>query len=255
MRVLLLVFCVTVFTAGFQLFVLTEYTDRFFAWTINPPLTAAFLGANYWASLPLVLISAREDTWARARVAVPSVLVFTVLTLVATLIHIDRFHMDSLFGWGWLVIYVVVPLAMLLLLVAQLRVAGNDPARQRILPSWLRFILGIQALTMVGLGIALFLAPEGMSELWPWMLTPLTGRAVGAWLVGIGVAAAHMFWENALERLQAALIGYTALGALQLLALARYSSTVDWSGISGWLYLLFLLSMLGVGLYGWRLSR
>jgi hypothetical protein len=32
------------------------------------------------------------------------------------------------------------------------------------------------------------------------------------------------------------------------------SSTVDSSGRSGWLYLLFLLSMLGVGLYGWRLS-
>jgi hypothetical protein len=91
MRVLLLVFCVTVFTAGFQLFVLAEYTERFFAWTINPPLTAAFLGANYWGSLPLVLMSAREHTW--ARVAVPGVLVFTVLTLVATLIHIDRFHM------------------------------------------------------------------------------------------------------------------------------------------------------------------
>jgi hypothetical protein len=31
--------------AGIQLFVGTEHTDDYFAWTIQPPLTAAFLGA------------------------------------------------------------------------------------------------------------------------------------------------------------------------------------------------------------------
>lgn len=255
MRGLLLVFCVTVFVAGFQLFVLTEHTDRFFAWTINPPLTAAFLGACYWGSFPLVFVSSRQSLWARARVAVPSVLLFTVLTLVATLMHIDRFHMDSVLGWAWLAIYVVVPVAMILLLVHQLRVGGADPPRQVPLPKWMRFVLVLQAAVMLALGVALFLAPQITSALWPWMLTPLTGRAVAAWLVGVGVAAAHMWWENDFERIYAALIGYTMIGVLQLLALARYAGTVDWSGVSALVYLLFLLSVLGIGLYGWLKAR
>ena len=255
-RGLLLVFCVTVFASGFQLFALTEYTDRFFAWTVDPPLTAAFFGAAYWASFPLVLISSRQRAWARARVAVPSVLLFTTLTLLATLLHIDRFHMASVFGWVWLVVYGIVPPAMLLLLVSQLRVAGRDPPRSKTLPAWMRLVLGLQAGVMLTLGVALFVSPQTTAVLWPWMLTPLTGRAVGAWLVGIGVVAAHMCVENDYRRIRAALIGYTVLGGLQLLALARYPGTVDWSGVGSWIYLLLLLSIGGVGLYGWwRESR
>jgi hypothetical protein len=256
MRAMLIVSCVTVLVAGFQLFVLTEYTERFFAWTIDVPLTAAFLGGCYWGSLPLVLVASRQHAWARARVAVFGVLVFTVLTLVATLIHIDLFRMDSVFGWAWLVVYLFVPLGYGMFLVRQLRVAGGDPPRQAPLPTWVRLVLGVQAAIMLVFGTALFLAPQTTAALWPWALTPLTGQAVGAWLVGVGVTAAHMCWENDFGRACAATTGYAVLGALQLLALARYAGgTVDWSGASGWVYLVFVLSVLGIGLYGWLEAR
>lgn len=35
------------FIAGVQLFVFSEQTDYYFAWTIGLPLTAAFLSAGY----------------------------------------------------------------------------------------------------------------------------------------------------------------------------------------------------------------
>ena len=47
MRRMLYVAGCFVLIAGFQLFVLTDRTEDFFAWTIDPPLTAAFLGAGY----------------------------------------------------------------------------------------------------------------------------------------------------------------------------------------------------------------
>src|SRR6059058_1539621 len=84
-----------VFLAGLQLTVFTDQTDTYFAWTIHPPLTAAFLGAAYWAAVPVELIAARETVWAKARVAVPAIWLFTTLTLVATLVHFDRFHFSS----------------------------------------------------------------------------------------------------------------------------------------------------------------
>jgi hypothetical protein len=48
MRWLLLAAGFLVLLAGFQLFILTEYTDRYFAWAIQPFITAAFLGAGYF---------------------------------------------------------------------------------------------------------------------------------------------------------------------------------------------------------------
>jgi hypothetical protein len=256
MRAMFIVSCVTVSVAGFQLFVLSEYTDRFFAWTIDVPLTAAFLGASYWGSFALVFVASRQQAWAQARVAVPGVWLFTVLTLLATLIHIDLFRMDSVFGWAWLVVYLVVPLGYGVFWVRQLRIAGGEPPRQTSLPTWLRFVLGIQAAVMLIWGAALFLVPQTMAALWPWALTPLTGQAVGAWLIGIGVTAAQMCWENDLGRVYAGMAGLGVLGALQLLALARYGGgTVDWSGAGGWIYLLFVLSVFGVGSYGWLEAR
>ena len=256
MRAMFVVSCVTVSLAGFQLFVLSEYTDRFFAWTIDIPLTAAFLGASYWGSFALVFVASRQHTWARARVAVPGVWLFTVLTLLATLIHIDLFRMDSVFGWAWLIVYLVVSLGYGVFWVRQLRIAGGDPPRQAPLPTWLRFILGVQAAIMLIWGTALFLVPQTMAALWPWALTPLTGQAVGAWLIGVGVTAAQMCWENDFGCVYAGMVGYAVLGALHLLALARYvGGTVDWSEAGGWIYLLFVLSVLGVGLYGWLEAR
>jgi hypothetical protein len=64
-----------------------------------------------------------------------------------------------------------------------------------------------------------------------------------------------MCWENDFGRVYAGMAGYAVLGALQLLALARYGGTVDWSGAGGWIYLLFVLSVISVGLYGWLEAR
>jgi hypothetical protein len=50
MRWLLLVAGFLVPLAGFRLFILTEYTDQYFAWMIQPFITAAFLGGGYFAS-------------------------------------------------------------------------------------------------------------------------------------------------------------------------------------------------------------
>src|SRR5947208_16802620 len=92
MRWLLYAASALVFLAGLQLSLLTEQTDTYFAWTIAPPLTAAFLGAAYWAAVPVELIAAREPVWAKARVAVPAVWVVTALPRGGPLAPFARFH-------------------------------------------------------------------------------------------------------------------------------------------------------------------
>ncbi|HEY6714258.1 MAG TPA: hypothetical protein VI055_18575, partial [Rubrobacter sp.] len=62
--------------------------------------------------------------------------------------------------------------------------------------------------------------------------------------------------QNDFGRVYAGMAGLAVLGALQLLALARYgAATVDWSSAGAWIYLLFVLSVLSAGLYGWLEAR
>jgi hypothetical protein len=67
MRVALLLGAFLVTLAGIQLYVLSGHTDRYFAWTIAVSLTAAFLGAFYWASVPLALLAGLRGVWVDAR--------------------------------------------------------------------------------------------------------------------------------------------------------------------------------------------
>jgi hypothetical protein len=254
MRWLLLVAAVLVLLAGFQLFVFTERTGTHFAWTIINPLAAAFLGAGYLASLSIETLAGRQAVWANARIAVPAVLVFTVLTLVATLLHLDKFHLGNRFAagtqfvtWAWIAIYVLVPMLMLIVLAVQVRIPGEDPPRSAALPGWVYGVLAVHAVTLFGLGVALFAAPAQTAPLWPWKLTPLVAQATGAWLISLGVAAAHALLERCAHRLRPAAVGYILLAGLQFIALARYPHLFEWRSPSGIVYLIFLATMLLTG--------
>ena len=58
MRGLLFTASVLVLLAGIQVFVFTGQTDHYFAFTINNPLAATFLGAAYWAAVAIEALAA-----------------------------------------------------------------------------------------------------------------------------------------------------------------------------------------------------
>jgi hypothetical protein len=261
MRLILLAASILVLAAGLDLTLLTEQTATSFAWTIQSSITAAFLGAGYLSSFLLEFLAYRQKTWANARVAVPSVFLFTTLTLVATLLHLDKFHLNNpvasamVAAYLWLAIYIAVPIAMLILLIYQIRLHGSTPKRKATLPTWMRLILLAQGTIMLITGMILFLSQSTASAFWPWALTPLTSRAIGAWLIGIGVIALHMTWENDHQRNRIAYISYATLGILQAASLVRYAGEVNWSTTGSWIYLIFVISIIPTGLYGWKASR
>jgi hypothetical protein len=250
MRWLLLTAALLVLLAGFQLFVFTDRTETHFAWTITNPLAAAFLGAAYWASTTIEALAGQRQIWANARIAVPAVTVFTLLTLAATLLHLDKFHLGGNFPagtrmvtWTWIAIYALVPVLMLIVLVVQARTPGSDPPRSVALPGWIYGVLAVQAITLFSLGVALFAAPGKTAPLWPWKLTPLLAQATGAWLISLGVVAAHALLERDAQRLRPAAAGYVVLAVLQTIALVRYPHLFQWGTTSGVIYLIFLATI------------
>src|SRR5436309_12880670 len=97
---------------------------------------------------------------------------------------------------------------------------------------------------MLAVGVGLFLAPDVVKQIWPWGLTPLTARAIGAWLIGIGFAAFHASRENDFLRIPPLAGGYIAFSVLQCIAWARYAGDVKCSAPAAWLYLPSLGSIL-----------
>ena len=52
------------------------------------------------------------------------------------------------------------------------------------------------------------------------------------------------------SRVRPAMLQMLVLGTLDLVAVARFSDTLDWDTAGAWLYLGFVVSILAVGVYG-----
>jgi hypothetical protein len=262
LRGLVAVAAILVTIAGTQLFALAERTDDYFAWTVKPPLTAAFLGAAYWASLFMLLDIVFGATWRQARAGLFSIFTFTSLTLVVTLLHLDRFHFEApeelprLAALAWLIVYVTTPVAFAVGLLGQLWVPGPDSPHGAPLPPGLRLLFLFQTAVFAVLGVVLLLAPSATAVWWPWALTPLTAGAVGAWLVAIAVAGLGVLVENDRRSAAGPAQSYAFLGLLQLLAVLRFAGDLDWSHALAWPYVAFMGLVMLTGAWGaliaWR---
>lgn len=263
MRWLLYIAAFLVFLAGLVLFVFPLRTAEWFAWTVNPPMTAVFLGAAYWASAGLEVTGARSMSWGSARLAVIPVFIFTTLTLAVTLIHLDRFHLSPANGllaqvatWAWLAIYAAVPIAMLLISWMQIRSARpaskSVPHERPVLPPALRLLLvGIAGILLL-YGAALLTIPLAAATWWPWPLTELTARAVGAWLVGLGWSAAQGQSSRDLRTVRPVALTSVAFFVLQVLALLRYGDALRWATAPA---IGFVAVLLAIGVAGgWALA-
>lgn len=262
LRWLLIVSGVLVILAGTQLFVFSERTDEYFAWTIVPPVSAAFLGAGYYAAAGMEWFAVRQRLWVSARLVSATILVFASLTLFVTLAHLDRFHFDGptagtiAVTWAWIAIYAGVPPLMAVFLIRHHRAPGSDPPRVAPLPGWFKVVFGIHAFLLLLLGVPMLLEPVRTAVVaWPWELTPLTGRAIAAWLLGLGFAGLFALWENDWARLRPVALSFILLIGLQAIALLRYAGSFDWSRPRSWLYVVYLFDMLVLGVVAMRATR
>jgi hypothetical protein len=235
------------FIAGVQLFILSEQTDVYFAWTIPLPFTAAFMGAGYWAALAHAVMIAFKGSWERARASIPAGLVATTFLLATTLLHLDKFHLSSpsfitrFVTWVWIIVYIVTPPVFLYFFVIQLRTARNANGSQNPFVSWVRG--GLFVLATFGLlsGIGLFFFPNSLIPLWPWPLMPLASRAVGTWMATFGVAAVTLALQNDRANSTGTMTSLLAFCILQFIVILRYSPSLDFANPLAWGYLLFLL--------------
>lgn len=248
-------------TAGIQLFVLAEYTETYFAWTIQSPLTAATLGSFFFGTMVFGFLAARERVWANVRGAVLGLFALLFFTMVATFLHLDRFHLGSqhpftsLATWFWLFTYTLLPIVVLVGLILQGRMQGSDPDLISRLPSWIRALVILHGISGFVIGILLFLFPQTVLSIWPWSLTPLTSRALAAWLISFSIVDLQMVRDYDWSRTKIISFEYVVSVLFAMIALARYSNEVNGQGAGIVGYLLYLIVMLVIGMIGYLKTR
>lgn len=247
-RILLWTVVVLAFAAGVELFVLSASTDRFFAWTIQPPISAAFLGATYWSASLMAFLSVRTGKWSSARPMLVGILAVTPLLLAVTLLHIGKFHLGQVYGVAWIVVYTTLPVVTPLVLTVQRRHA-HAPTRSAPFPPVLRALTALLGAALAIVGLVLLFAPSASRRFWPWPLATLSAQAIGSWLVAYAVTVAWLVHEGDTSRSRSAALAYPAFGLLGIVALIRYPSSVRWSSPRTLLLLASLVAAIvgGVG--------
>jgi hypothetical protein len=188
-----------------------------YAWSINPPICAAFLGAGYLAgTVATALVVFRTRWWRSLRVLPPALAMLSITLLAATLIHADRFRWDYPPTWIWVVVYAGVPLVLAYLWREQERAAVPEPPADPRL-SGVRTASAVLGGLALAVGALLFVLPAAGADVWPWPLTPLLARATGAWYLLIGTAL--LACAVTMRRPHEAVIPYATLLAWSVLLL------------------------------------
>lgn len=167
--------------ASVLLYLFPADTDRLFAWTIEPPLTAMVLASAYIGGIWFFAQVLVQRRWHRVRHGFPAVLLFATLLGVATLIHWDRFHSGHISFITWATLYFVTPVLVAAVLVVNWRADKGRPDAVDTRVSWPpRIVLAVGGVASLLAGTAMFVLPALAVGSWAWEVTPLTARVIGA---------------------------------------------------------------------------
>jgi hypothetical protein len=248
---------VFVATAGTSLFFLSEATNHYFAWTIQPPVTAAFLGGGYLTVTTAIVLALRASNWIQVRIGVWIVATGLISILLATLLHLDKFHLHSpiwsakFWAWAWLFLYIILVPGLIAALWTQRHQKQAKMLSTVPLPKWMRVSQRLLSGLLLMIGIALFVTPKTAEQLWPWLLTPLTARMVGSFYLAIAVSLFVAARENNYARTHVAHFAYVVFALLQIITVIRYP-VVNWLELPGLLLAVVLLALFTLGTTGIR---
>jgi len=179
------------------LWLFPDQTGERFAWTIKPHMTSLYIGAGYLGGSWFFVNAIIGKRWHRIQGGFLPITVFTWAMLIATFLHWDRFSHGRLGFNLWLILYIVTPFLVPALWLYNRRTDNHQPeASDMILVTplvWLSRLIGVAVLLFA---VISFIFPTLIISVWPWTLTPLTGRVLAGWLLLVGVGGLTMSFDN-----------------------------------------------------------
>jgi hypothetical protein len=239
------------------LYLFPDHTQELFAWGIQPRMSAMMLGAAYIGGAYFFVRVAAHARWHEVHVGFLPVTTFATLMGIATILHWDRFTHGSLSFYAWVGLYFTTPFIVFLLWLRN-RAADPGPMPHELhVPGFVRLVIGIVGGLTVLTSMFLFLQPSFMISIWPWQLTPLTARVMGALfaLTGVGelCIALDARWSAMRIPLQSQMIGIVLIGLAMVFSWSNFhqANPLTWVFVASIVFLLIASPLV----YVWMETR
>ncbi len=230
-------------------------TARLFAWRIVPGFTSMVLGSVYLGGAYFFLRAARATEWHAVGGGFIPVGLFASLMGVATITHWNRFIHTNVAFWLWAALYFTTPFLVFAMWFLNRREQSARTADDLLLPRGTALLIGGLGIAAAATGVFLFLAPGAAIAIWPWTLTELTARVMGA-IFALGVAGLGAFTDRRWTSMRIMLQVAGIMLVLILIAAIRAHGDFDTTRPLTWVFAAGFLSMaVGAAILYTRMER
>lgn len=196
-KIVLLVLLANGLPAFIILMSVPNLTEYLFVWTIKPEINARFIGVMYSNALLLIGLSAFHTTWARVRINMVVITLFSLLATVLTFVYLKPFLEHPWYHLAyWLTMYLVLCfVAPYVFLTHEKRHGGKLPI-QVPLNRGARLVAGISLVISLLCGLGMIFRIDLVNQFWPWKVTPLVGGLFGVLFMTHAAAHAWGLWDG-----------------------------------------------------------
>jgi hypothetical protein len=184
-------------------------TARLFAWRIIPGFTSMVLGSVYLGGAYFFVRAARATEWHTIDAGFVPVGLFATMMGIATIAHWDKFIHANVAFWLWSGLYFTTPFLVFAVWFTNRGEQSPRTPDDLLVPRHTAMLIGVLGISAVLTGLFLFLLPSVAIAIWPWKLTELTSRVMGAIFV-LGVSGLSAFtdrrWSSMRIQLQVAAV-------------------------------------------------
>jgi len=236
-RVLALVIVPILTVAFVMLWVFPASSGQLFSWPIKPEMTAMMLGATYLGGAWFFgrVIVARA--WHTVSLGFLPVATFAGILGIATLLHWTAFTPGHPSFILWAILYLTLPLVIPVVWWRNRRydpgwtVEAGAPVSGPV-----RYLAGGLGVLLAAVSVVLVVAPDALIGSWPWALTPLTGRVLGAMFALSGFVGVEIAIDRRPGAARAIVQAQAIAIAGILLGLMRAAGDVSWTIPTTWLF-------------------
>jgi hypothetical protein len=196
------------------------------------------LASAYLGGAGFFLRAGSARSWLSVKGGFVPVGVFASLLGIATVIHWDRFRHGQVAFWLWAFLYFTTPFLVFLVWWRNRRHDPPPVPGEPLLPRSTARLIAVLGGLALATGLLLFLLPGTAARVWPWSLTPLTARVLGAvfclGLAGLG-APFDRRWRSARVPFQVAgvMLALILVAGLRAHAQLRGDTPLTWLFAAG----------------------
>jgi len=222
-------------------------TKRLFAWQIMPSMSPMVLGSVYLGGAYFFARVVRASQWHTVAGGFVPVGTFATLMGVTTILHWHKFLHGNVAFWLWVALYFTTPVLVFAVFLRNQREYDSRPDGSGRIGSVAASAFVLIGVTSMVTCLFLYLFPARAVAAWPWHLTPLTARMLGA-IFALGVAGVGAWWERRWSAMRILLQVAGLMLVLILIAAARARAEFDPSNALTWLLLAgFVLTTAALG--------